>query len=91
MCQPHRHMKVFKKSTIHRPIPFIRTAPPAMSAGWNTIESDAVGFPLFLSTSPNSDLQGVFTYLIDNLGVKDVQFEELISLDPAELQQLRYL
>lgn len=34
--------------------------------------------------------QGVFTYLIDNLGVKDVQFEELISLDPSELQQLRY-
>ena len=35
--------------------------------------------------------QGVFTYLIDNLGVKDVQFEELISLDPSELQQLRLL
>ncbi|KAI9831016.1 MAG: hypothetical protein M1819_005254 [Sarea resinae] len=43
-----------------------------MSAGWNTIESDA----------------GVFTYLLDNLGVKDVQFEELISLDPSLLEQL---
>ncbi|KAL8859908.1 MAG: hypothetical protein Q9178_003741 [Gyalolechia marmorata] len=42
-----------------------------MSAGWNTIESDA----------------GVFTYLLDNLGVKDVQFEELISLDVEFLHQ----
>jgi ubiquitin carboxyl-terminal hydrolase L5 len=32
--------------------------------------------------------QGVFTYLLDNLGVKDVQFEELLSLDPDALAQL---
>ncbi|KAK7749817.1 hypothetical protein SLS53_000397 [Cytospora paraplurivora] len=43
-----------------------------MSGGWNTIESDA----------------GVFTYLLDNLGVKDVQFEELITMDPDALAQL---
>ncbi|KAL5598995.1 hypothetical protein BROUX41_003687 [Berkeleyomyces rouxiae] len=44
-----------------------------MSGGWNTIESDA----------------GVFTYLLENLGVTGVQFEELISLDPAMLAQLQ--
>ncbi|KAK3713633.1 hypothetical protein LTR37_008327 [Vermiconidia calcicola] len=43
-----------------------------MSGGWNTIESDA----------------GVFTFLIESLGVSKVQFEELISLDPEALQQL---
>ncbi|KAL8300674.1 hypothetical protein RB593_010150 [Gaeumannomyces tritici] len=43
-----------------------------MSGGWNTIESDA----------------GVFTYLLEELGVRDVQFEELISLDPDDLAEL---
>jgi len=42
-----------------------------MSGGWNTIESDA----------------GVFTYLVDNLGVQNVQFEELIALDADYLRQ----
>ncbi|KAF2120166.1 ubiquitin carboxyl-terminal hydrolase [Lophiotrema nucula] len=43
-----------------------------MSGGWTTIESDA----------------GVFTHLIEKLGVKDVQFEELLTLEPDELRQL---
>ena len=30
----------------------------------------------------------MFTYLLDNLGVKDVQFEELLSLDPDSLAEL---
>ncbi|KAI0115505.1 ubiquitin carboxyl-terminal hydrolase [Nemania sp. FL0031] len=43
-----------------------------MSGGWNTIESDA----------------GVFTFLLNNLGAKDVQFEELLSLEPETLAAL---
>ncbi|KAI2619077.1 ubiquitinyl hydrolase [Hypomontagnella submonticulosa] len=43
-----------------------------MSGGWNTIESDA----------------GVFTFLLNNLGVRDVQFEELLTLEPESLAEL---
>lgn len=32
--------------------------------------------------------KGVFTYLLDNLGVKDVQFEELLTLEPDALASL---
>ncbi|KAK1237489.1 hypothetical protein MKX08_003114 [Trichoderma sp. CBMAI-0020] len=46
-----------------------------MSGGWNTIESDA----------------GVFTCLLESLGVKGVQFEELLTLDPSELLTLQPL
>lgn len=35
--------------------------------------------------------QGVFTSLIEDLGVKGAQFEELISLDPDTIRSLRYL
>lgn len=38
---------------------------------------------------PCADIhKGVFTYLLDNLGVKNVQFEELITMDPDSLAQL---
>ncbi|KAF4547904.1 Ubiquitin carboxyl-terminal hydrolase-like protein 15 [Elsinoe fawcettii] len=43
-----------------------------MSGGWNTIESDA----------------GVFTYLLTSLGVPDIQFEELLTLEPSSLASL---
>ncbi|KAI1079302.1 ubiquitin carboxyl-terminal hydrolase [Whalleya microplaca] len=43
-----------------------------MSGGWNTIESDA----------------GVFTFLLNNLGVQNVQFEELLTLEPDTLASL---
>ncbi|KAF2860478.1 ubiquitinyl hydrolase [Piedraia hortae CBS 480.64] len=43
-----------------------------MSGGWNTIESDA----------------GVFTSLIESLGAKNVQAEELLTLEPESLQEL---
>ncbi|KAJ5642120.1 hypothetical protein N7490_006120 [Penicillium lividum] len=42
------------------------------AGGWSTIESD----------------EGVFTSLIENLGVQDVQFEELISLDADTIRSL---
>ncbi|PQE13124.1 ubiquitin carboxyl-terminal hydrolase 2 protein [Rutstroemia sp. NJR-2017a BBW] len=45
-----------------------------MSGGWSTTN------PILI--------QGVFTFLLDNLGVKDVQFEELIALDSSYLRQL---
>jgi hypothetical protein len=32
--------------------------------------------------------QGLFTSLIETLGVKDTQFEELISLDPDTIRSL---
>ena len=46
-----------------------------MSGGWNTIESDA----------------GVFTFLVENLGVKGVELEELVALDEDVLRQMRYV
>ncbi|KAF7165538.1 hypothetical protein CNMCM6106_001657 [Aspergillus hiratsukae] len=44
----------------------------ADGGGWSTIESD----------------EGVFTSLIENLGVQEVQFEELISLDADTIRSL---
>lgn len=61
-----------------------------MSAGWNTVESDAVSPTVLKEFSPANLSKGVFTYLIDSLGVKDIQFEELVALDANHLRQQRY-
>ena len=37
---------------------------------------------------PTDTLQGLFTSLIETLGVKDTQFEELISLDADTIRSL---
>jgi len=71
-----------------------------MSGGWNTIESDAVSksysTSAFLSdhcceSHTNPTRQGVFTYLIESLGVRNLQFEELVSLDSQTLSDLNAL
>lgn len=47
--------------------------------------------PLVLILAKPAELcaQGVFTFLIEQLGVKDVQFVELIQLDPDSIRALR--
>jgi hypothetical protein len=42
----------------------------------------------YLLAQAHARSQGVFTYLIEKLGAKDVQFDELTTLDPDELKQL---
>lgn len=44
-----------------------------------------------LSCCDADNWKGVFTYLIDNLGVKNVQCEELIALDAEYLEEQRYV
>jgi ubiquitin carboxyl-terminal hydrolase L5 len=72
-----------------------------MSGGWNTSMFFTL-LLLPLETRVQGRIQGalthdcfqvesdagVFTYLLENLGVKDIQFEELLSLDPLTLQSL---
>ncbi|OAR02441.1 hypothetical protein LLEC1_07771, partial [Akanthomyces lecanii] len=56
---------------------------------WLILSADlAVGGPLKHRAVPPSNV-GVFTSLIENLGVKDIQFEELLTLDPSELLALQ--
>lgn len=62
-----------------------------MSGGWNTIESDAVNILAGSTCFRTDGRQGVFTYLVDSLGVKNVQFEELIALDADYLKEQRYV
>ncbi|TWU74690.1 hypothetical protein ED733_004705 [Metarhizium rileyi] len=63
-------------------------APMAGQGGLHPANPPAAGIPpLLLQAWPH----GVFTSLIENLGVKDVQCEELISLDPDDLLVLQPL
>lgn len=64
----------------------------ADSGGWTTIESDEVPLiPLQSERSAANIQQGLFTSLIETLGVKDTQFEELISLDADTIRSLGYV
>jgi ubiquitin carboxyl-terminal hydrolase L5 len=60
------------------------------SGGWNTSKFYVASHRIiiFLTTTSVESDAGVFTFLLDSLGVKGVQFEELIALDPAFLDQL---
>ncbi|RPB13171.1 putative ubiquitin carboxyl-terminal hydrolase 2 [Morchella conica CCBAS932] len=60
--------------------------------GWRTIEE--INSPVesehaseMMDYEHGFGNQGVFTYLVENLGVKNVQFEEMISLDAYSLKQ----
>lgn len=51
---------------------YSKMAEDAAAGGWSTIESD----------------EGVFTSLVETLGVKDVQFEEIFTLDAEAIRAL---
>ncbi|RMZ75991.1 hypothetical protein DV738_g5155, partial [Chaetothyriales sp. CBS 135597] len=53
-----------------------------------SMRRDIINGPLQQDNQFGGDLQGVFTSLIEQLGVQDVQFEELISLDADAIRTL---
>ncbi|KJZ79351.1 hypothetical protein HIM_01502 [Hirsutella minnesotensis 3608] len=69
----------------------IHLAPANHSRIGCSLSSLELHVPYRLSADPWGDPQGVFTSLVENLGVKEVQFEELLTLDASELAALQPL
>jgi hypothetical protein len=56
------------------------------SSSWCTIESDPGEY---FGLSLSNPLKGVFTELISQIGVKNVQVEELYELEKSAMEELK--